>query len=86
MTGRAAQLRSAARFAFGLYAEQARGAYHAHVRRSPFAQLRFAAGRDDPYRVYERIRAQGPFVETPLGNLATVDHVMKKVKLTAPAP
>ena len=74
MASRVAQLRGAARFAYGLYAEQARGAYHAYVRRSPFARLRFAPGRDDPYPIYEQIRERGPFVETPLGNLATVDH------------
>src|SRR5690242_5438903 len=78
MTGRAAQLRGAARFAYGLYAEQARGAYHAYVRRAPFARLRFAPGREDPYPIYEQIRARGTFVETPLGNLATVDHALCK--------
>jgi cytochrome P450 len=76
MTGRAAQLRGAARFAYRLYADRARGAYDAHVRRHPFARLRFAPGRDDPYPIYEQIRARGPFIETPLGNLATVDHAI----------
>ncbi|MCB8956042.1 MAG: cytochrome P450 [Nocardioides sp.] len=78
MTGRVAQLRGAARFASRLYAEQARGAYHAYVRRVPFARLRFAPGRDDPYPIYEQIRAAGPFVTTPLGNLATADHAICK--------
>ena len=27
-------------------------------------------GRDDPYPIYERIRADGPVVATPVGNLA----------------
>ncbi len=71
-----AQVRAVTRFAYGLYAEQVRGAYHAYVRRSPFARLRFAPGREDPYPIYEQIREQGPFVETPLGNLATVDHAV----------
>jgi cytochrome P450 len=78
MTGRVAQLRSAARFASGLYVEQARGVYEAYVRRVPFARLRFAPGRDDPYPIYERIRSEGPFVVTPMGNLATVDHAICK--------
>jgi cytochrome P450 len=78
MSGRAAQLRGAARFAVDLYAQQGRGAYHAYVRRDPFTRLRFAPGRDDPYPIYEQIRAQGPFIETPMGNLATVDHAICK--------
>ncbi|WP_028644565.1 cytochrome P450 [Nocardioides sp. URHA0020] len=78
MTGRVAQLRSAARFASQLYGEQARGAYEAYVRRIPFARLRFAPGRDDPYPIYEQLRSQGPFVVTPMGNLATVDHALCK--------
>ena len=42
-----------------LYGEQARGAYDAYVRRDPFTRLRYRPGRDDPYPVYERIRAAG---------------------------
>lgn len=78
MTGRTAQLRSAARFAFNLYAERGRGAYDAYVRRVPFARLRFAPGRQDPYPIYEQIRAEGSFITTPMGNLATVDHAVCK--------
>src|SRR6478735_3446468 len=76
MTGRVAQLRSATRFASRLYGEQGRAAWHAYVRRDPFSRLRFAPGRDDPYPLYDRIRAAGPFVATPLGNLASVDHAV----------
>lgn len=78
MTGRTAQLRSAARFASGLYAGQARGAYDAYVRRNLFARLRYAPGRDDPYPIYEQIRAHGPFYVTAMGNLATADHAICK--------
>lgn len=81
MAGRTAQLRSAARFAFQLYGEQGRTAYHAYVRRVPFSRLRFGPGRDDPYPIYDQIRAAGAFVETPLGNLATVDHAVCKAIL-----
>ena len=77
-SSRTAQLRRAAGFAFGLYAEQGRGAYHAYVRRGPFTRLRFAPGREDPYPIYEQIRSRGPFIETPIGNLATVDHAVCK--------
>jgi cytochrome P450 len=73
-TSRVVQLRRAAGFAVGLYAEQGRGAYHAYVRRHPFTRLRFAPGREDPYPIYEQIRRHGPFLTTPMGNLATVDH------------
>lgn len=78
MTGRVAQLRTAARFATGLYAGQARGAYDAYVRRNLFARLRYAPGRDDPYSIYEQMRAGGPFYVTAMGNLATVDHAICK--------
>lgn len=71
-------MRRAAGFALGLYAEQGRGAYHAYVRRHPFTRLRFAPGREDPYPIYEQIRSRGPFIETPMGNLATVDHAVCK--------
>ncbi|MEP9365431.1 cytochrome P450 [Nocardioides sp. CN2-186] len=78
MTSRVAQLRTAARFATGLYAGQAKGAYDAYVRRNLFARLRYAPGRDDPYSIYEQIRTQGPFYVTAMGNLATVDHAICK--------
>lgn len=50
------QLRRAA----GLYRQRAGLAYYAHVRRDPLEQLRTRAGRDDPYAIYERLRADGP--------------------------
>ena len=78
MAGTATQLLQGARFAGRLYGEQARGAYHAYVRRAPFALLRFAPGRRDPYPIYEQVRAGGPFVTTPMGNLATADHAVCK--------
>ncbi|MBZ5741206.1 cytochrome P450 [Nocardioides mangrovi] len=78
MTGRTAQLRSAARFASGLYLGEARGAYDAYVRRNLFARLRYAPGRDDPYPIYEQIRAGGTFYTTAMGNLATADHAACK--------
>ena len=68
------RLRRQTGFAVGLYGEQARGAYDAYVRRDPFTRLRHRPGREDPYPVYERIRAAGPVVVTRMGNLASVDH------------
>ena len=70
------QARRATGLAVQLYGEQARGAYDAYVRRDPFTRLRHRPGRDDPYPVYERIRAGGPFVVTRMGNLASVDHAV----------
>jgi len=68
------RLRRQTGFAVGLYGEQARGAYDAYVRRDPFTRLRHRPGREDPYPVYERIRAAGPVVVTRMGNVASVDH------------
>ena len=68
--------RRAAGLAVGLHVEQVRGAYDAYVRRDPFTRLRYRPGRDDPYPVYERIRAGGPFFVTRMGNLASVDHAV----------
>ncbi len=73
MSARTAQLRAAARFAGALYGDRARLVVHG-ARGDAFAQLRGRAGRVDPYPVYERVRAEGGWVTTRLGNLATVDH------------
>ncbi|GAA1770378.1 cytochrome P450 [Nocardioides hankookensis] len=77
MEGRAVQLRSAARFTTKLYAGRARAIVDAHVRRNEFARLS-AVGDGDPYPIYDRIRAAGPFVTTPTGHLATADHAICK--------
>lgn len=74
MAGRADQVRRAARFTGSLYAGKARGLVDTHLRRNEYARLRTAGA--DPYPVYERIRAAGPFVRTPSGQLATVDHAV----------
>ncbi|WP_395656986.1 cytochrome P450 [Nocardioides sp.] len=68
---RAGQLKQAVAFTAGLYGTRARGLVDVHVRRNEFARLRSVV---DPYPVYDRIRAAGPFVETPAGHLATADH------------
>ncbi|WP_249999216.1 cytochrome P450 [Actinoplanes sp. M2I2] len=38
------------------------------------ARLHLAAGRDDPYPLYDRIRAAGPLVLTRSGDWVTADH------------
>jgi cytochrome P450 len=77
MAGRSEQLSRAARFTAQLYGGRARGAFDVHVRRNEFARLS-AVGDGDPYPIYDRIRAAGPFVATPSGHLATADHAICK--------
>ncbi|MDQ6688030.1 MAG: cytochrome P450 [Actinomycetota bacterium] len=69
-----ADAKAAALFGARLHAGRAQQAFEAHVRHDLFSQLGMRPGRDDPYPVYERVRARGPFVWTRMGNLATVDH------------
>jgi|SRR6478736_4685553 len=77
MAAHAGQVRRAAGFAAQLYAGRARAAIDAHVRGNEFARLN-AIGSGDPYPVYDRIRAAGPFVATPSGHLASADHAICK--------
>lgn len=70
MRNSAAQLREAAR----MFHQRAGLAYYAHVRHDPLEQLRVRAGRDNPYPVYERIRAAGPLVNDRLGNWLSADY------------
>ncbi|MFC7534376.1 cytochrome P450 [Actinoplanes sp. GCM10030250] len=64
----------ALRFAATLYGRQLDTAYHGYVRRDPMAMLRLAPGRENPYRIYEQIRAGGDLVLTRLGNYVTASH------------
>ncbi len=73
MASRTDRLRSAARFAGSLYGDRLRVAVHG-ARGDAFSRLRGHPGRIDPYPVYRQIRAEGGWVTTRLGNLATVDH------------
>jgi cytochrome P450 len=77
MGARTGQLRRAARFTTQLYVGRARGLVDTHVRRNDFARLS-AVGDGDPYPIYDRIRAAGPFVATPSGHLASADHAICK--------
>ncbi|HEY3870652.1 MAG TPA: hypothetical protein VGM10_19980 [Actinocrinis sp.] len=65
-------LRATISFAANLYRQKAATAHAAYLRRDPTAQLHLRPGRENPYAVYERIRAAGPLMPTRLGNLATV--------------
>jgi P450-derived glycosyltransferase activator len=68
------KMRQAAGFASRLYAERARTGWAAYVQRDPTARLRLRPGRDDPYAIYDQIRAQGTLIRTWLGNWATPSH------------
>jgi cytochrome P450 len=68
------KLRPALTFATQLYRQRAEVAYSGYVRRDPMALLELRPGRDDPYAIYDRIRAAGTLVPTRLGNWATTSH------------
>jgi P450-derived glycosyltransferase activator len=71
-----AQVRSAARFAGGLYRERWDRWYAVRFRGDQLARLNLREGRRDPYAVYEDMRAVGPMVPTRLGNWATTSHAV----------
>jgi cytochrome P450 len=61
-------------FATQLYRLRAGRAYAGYVRNDPMARLELRPGRDDPYAIYERMRAVGTLVPTRLGNWASTSH------------
>jgi len=61
-------------FASRLYGQRASTAYAGYVRRDPLALLRLRPGRANPYPVYDRIRAGGRLVPTPLGNWVSASY------------
>jgi P450-derived glycosyltransferase activator len=67
-------LRQAITFGSRLYRQRADTAYAGHVRRDPMALLQLRPGRDNPYAIYDRIRARGTLVPTRLGNWVTPSH------------
>ena len=68
------EIRRTVRFAAGLYRRRLDFAFHGYVRRDPMSRLHLRAGRDDPYAIYEELRAQGPLVPTRIGNWVTTSH------------
>ena len=74
MPATVAQLRQAAAFAASLQRQHAITAYHGYLRGDPMAQLMLAPARDNPYPIYERLRAAGPLSRTRLGNWVGVGH------------
>ena len=69
-----AEIRRTVTFATGLYRRRVDFAYHGYVRRDPMSRLHLRAGRDNPYAIYERIRAEGTLVPTRIGNWVTTSH------------
>ena len=70
----ARDLRQATAFGARLYRQRAGVAYAGHLKRDPMALLQLRPGRDNPYAIYDRIRAGGTLVPTRLGNWVTPSH------------
>ena len=68
------QFSQAASFTKGLYVRRASVLWHGYVRRDPMMLMQLGPGRDDPYRIYTELRAQGPLLPTRLGNWVTTSH------------
>ncbi|BAL90056.1 putative cytochrome P450 [Actinoplanes missouriensis 431] len=64
----------ALRFAAALYRQRLDTVYHAYVRRDPLSRLHSKPGRDNPYAIYDRVRAGGDLVATRLGNYVTASY------------
>ena len=62
------------RFAVGLYHERARIACAGYLRRDPLSLLKLRPGREDPYAVYDRLRAGGPLIPTRQGGWACTGY------------
>jgi P450-derived glycosyltransferase activator len=67
-------LSTAIAFAAQLYRDKASVAYAGYVRRDPLARLSLRPGRDDPYPLYEKLRAQGTLTMTRQGGWVTTSH------------
>jgi cytochrome P450 len=68
------RLSLAARFASGLYRERARIAYAGYLGRDPMSLLKLRPGRENPYAVYDQLRAAGPLVPTRQGSWACTSY------------
>jgi P450-derived glycosyltransferase activator len=61
-------------FAVDLYRQRLMIARNGYLHRDPMALLQLRPGRDDPYRIYARMRAAGPIQPTRLGNWTLTGH------------
>jgi P450-derived glycosyltransferase activator len=69
-----ADIRQTVSFATGLYRRRLGMAVHGYLRRDPMSLLHLRAGRDNPYAIYERLRAQGTLTPTRYGPWVTPSH------------
>jgi len=67
-------LGQAIRFASRLYRERTANLYAGYVRRDPMALVGLRPGRDNPYALYERMRADGPLVRIGRNSWAGTSH------------
>ncbi|MFL6074519.1 MAG: cytochrome P450 [Mycobacteriales bacterium] len=61
-------------FGARLYRQRAALAFAGYARRDPVALLNLRPGRDDPYRIYGRMRRAGTLSPTRRGNWVTTSH------------
>ncbi len=69
-----AKLGPAVAFATTLYRMRAGLATAGYLKRDPMALLSLRPGRQNPYAIYDRMRAIGPVLPTRLGNWSTTSH------------
>jgi P450-derived glycosyltransferase activator len=68
------ELRQTLAFATGLYQRRLGFAVYGYLGRDPVSRLHLRPGRDNPYAIYDRLRAQGTVVPTRIGNWVTTSH------------
>lgn len=62
------------RFVRDFYSYRIRLYGNGYLRRDPVALIQLRTGIEDPYPLYERIRAEGRMVRTAMNGMVTVDH------------
>ncbi len=70
----AAELRQLAGFTAQLYKAKVVLGYQGYARHDELALLMLHPGRDNPYPLYERLRARGPLVRSRVGPWVTTSH------------
>ncbi|WP_203590299.1 cytochrome P450 [Streptomyces sp. SID13031] len=68
------QLGQTLSFASGLYRQRINTLWAGYALDDPMALLQLRPGRDNPYRIYERLRRDGTVTRTRLGNWVTTSH------------
>jgi hypothetical protein len=68
------QLSQTLSFATSLYRQRLNILWTGYARNDPMALLQLKPGRDNPYRIYERLRHDGTLTRTRLGNWVSTSH------------